>query len=268
MACLGIKANLGCCRNYACDDSYFCASHKTLGLATLKDRWIRRYFRRLLYNHRSEKAAEHVLAPLRAELFSISRQDLNMLNYRRLAGLDIYLILLREGIAQPEDNPALFTRVILFHLQLASLFAYTHNLFPLNQEVLFNTSQHLLEATLGVILSLSATSTPEVHRVYALHPRTQVVLRDALNTEVAEEWSWTNPMERLEKMMIEDPKPATELVDFMRTTFFPRLRAMYKEQKEIQKARTDYFKEELMMNRWHPDRLMKYLEMGIDIEDI
>ena len=34
------------------------------------------------------------------------------------------------------------------------------------------------------------------------------------------------------------------------------------------KARCDTFKEELMMNRWHPDRVMKFVEAGIDVEDM
>lgn len=32
--------------------------------------------------------------------------------------------------------------------------------------------------------------------------------------------------------------------------------------------RTKCFKEELMMNRWHPSRVLQLLEMGLDIEDM
>lgn len=35
-----------------------------------------------------------------------------------------------------------------------------------------------------------------------------------------------------------------------------------------QQARTRKFKEELMMNRWHPSRVEKYLDMGLEIEDM
>ena len=35
-----------------------------------------------------------------------------------------------------------------------------------------------------------------------------------------------------------------------------------------QVSRTRHFKEELMMNRWHPDRVSKYLDMGIDVDDM
>ena len=47
------------------------------------------------------------------------------------------------------------------------------------------------------------------------------------------------------------------------------LKELYGTEKAIQKIQMDQCKEELMMNRWHPDRLTKYYEeYGIDSDDM
>jgi hypothetical protein len=49
--------------------------------------------------------------------------------------------------------------------------------------------------------------------------------------------------------------------------WLPDLKELYKTEKIIQKLKIDSCKEELMRVVWHPDRVSKYLEMGIDLND-
>lgn len=269
MACLGITIKNRqpfCCRNFATNDSYFCASHNTLTPEVLKQRWIRLYLRFCKYSYRDEKGAEHVLAPLRAGIFTLTREDILAIHSNRLGALDTYLLLLREGYCEPVDNIVYFLRSILYCLNLVSLQAATHPLLALLKEVFFNTSMKLYETSVHAILSLSSSTSPANHKAYGLHPETQVLLREITDTEIAHQWAWTNPKERLEKFFGDEPKPAEEMVHFMRTVFFPCIDRIYMEGKQVQKMRIDSVKKELMAVCWHPDRVMKYMEMGFDMD--
>ena len=270
MACLGLterNRQYHCCRNYATNDSFFCISHQNLNLQVLKKRWFHRYLRAGLFSYTGELRAEHVLAPLRAGLFTLTPDDIRKIQPNRASIFDTYLLLLREGYVQPQDNPLLFTMFVKFYLMVNSLANGAHPLWTMTRQVLFNTSQELFEQSIEVILSLSSSTTPANHRAYALHPQTQVLLREILETEVGSKWCWTNPQARLEKCIESEPTPAPELVDFMRTTFFPLAKDTYKQQKEIQKARMDYCKEEIMMVTCHPDR-KNLFQWIMDLEEL
>jgi hypothetical protein len=275
MACLGLVKRAGyrqfsCCRNFATNDSLFCASHQTLTSVELKIRWIDTFLVDGLYRYRGEMGAEHTLAPLRAGLFTLTQQDIKKINIlpHNQGVIDIYLLLLRDGFCTPEDNIKAFLRLIQFYLTLRSVNAKSHYLWTLTFEVLFNTSVALYEKSLDAILSMTSQKATATIRAYALHPETQVLLRDILDTEIAHEWSWTSPKARYEEFFSKEPMPAPEMIEFMRTTFFPRIKEIYIEEKEVQKMRMDHCKEQLMMVCWHPDRIMNYLEMGYEMDDI
>jgi hypothetical protein len=225
-----------------------------------------KYIRDADYRHYGEMRAEHVVAPLRAGLFTVSKEDFKGMNWDSL--IDIYILLLRDGFCMPEDNLQMFMRLVHFYLNIRSLHAESHYLWIPTFEVLFNTSVALYEKSLDVIISMSSTKAPPNTRAYALHPETQVLLRDAIDTDIGSEWSWTSPKQRYEGYFSKEPMPAPEMIDFMRTTFFPRVKEIYIEEKEVQKMRMDHCKEQLMMVCWHPDRVMKYLEMGYEPDDM
>lgn len=271
MACLGlVKRNhqFSCCRNFATNDSLFCGCHKNIDPGTLKKRWIHRYLRAGFYRHRGEMGAEHALAPLRAGLFTLTYEDIKKINVDRASVIDIYLLLLRDGFCRPEDNIQMFLRLMKFYLTIRSVRAESHYLWTPTFEVLFNTSVALYEKSLDVILSMTNQKANATIKAYALHPETQVLLRDVLDTDIAHEWSWTSPKARYEEFFSKDPMPAPEMIEFMRTTFFPRIKEIYIEEKEVQKIRMDHCKEQLMMVCWHPDRIMNYIEMGYEMDDI
>ncbi len=223
---------------------------------------------RCLYRHRGEMGAEHALAPLRAGLFTLTQEDIKKIHISRQSVIDIYILLLRDGFCMPEDNIQMFMRLIHFYLSIRSLHAESHYLWAPTFEVLFNTSVRLYEMSIDAILSMTSAKTHTNIKAYALHPETQVLLRDVIDTDIGREWSWTSPKERYEKVFTQDPKPADEIVEFMQNTFFPRVKEIYLEEKEVQKMRMDHCKEEIMMVCWHPDRVMKYLEMGYEMDDI
>jgi hypothetical protein len=285
MACLGLVKRAGyrqyaCCRNFATNDSLFCAPHQTLSSVELKRRWVDAYLGNAIYRyrgemgaiyrHRGEMGAEHAFAPLRAGLFTLTQQDIKKINIlpHNQSVIDIYLLLLRDGFCTPEDNIKAFLRLVQFYLTLRSVRAETHYLWTLTFEVLFNTSVALYEKSLDVILSMTNQKANATIKAYALHPETQVLLRDVLETDIGHEWSWTSPKARYEEFFSKEPTPAPEMIEFMRTTFFPRVKEIYIEEKEVQKMRMDHCKEQLMMVCWHPDRVMYYLEMGYEMDDI
>lgn len=270
MACLGLVERsiyqFTCCRNFATNDSLFCACHKTLTAEELKRRWMATYLRDGTYRYRGEVGAEHALAPLHAGLFTLTTKDIKKINID--PAIDIYLLLLRDGFCKPEDSIKMFMHVILFYINLRTLHAETHYLWTLTFEVLFNTSVLLYEKSLTAIISMTNAKVPANVRAYVLHPETQVLLRDILETDTAHEWSWTSPKQRFEEEFTKDPMPAPEMIEFIRSIFLPRIKEIYIEEKEVQKMRMDHCKEELMMVCWHPDRIMNYLEMGYEMDDI
>lgn len=59
-----------------------------------------------------------------------------------------------------------------------------------------------------------------------------------------------------------------KFLPFLKDSFYPRLAEILKEEKKAKYARSNIFKEELMMAALHPDRIQKYLDMGITVEDL
>jgi hypothetical protein len=57
-----------------------------------------------------------------------------------------------------------------------------------------------------------------------------------------------------------DPK-FQELI--LKKILLPSLHEIRDQQRELLKARCAVFKEELMMNRWHPTRIQKFMDDGI-----
>lgn len=264
MACIALKRDNKVCRNYA--PHVICAQHACVPFAELKRRWISRYFKSANYTYREGKYAEYVLAPLRTNLFTLEPKDFTAISPNNLGAIDVYLLLLREGYVTPSCDMKLFKRAILFHLSLATVARESHYLYNFAQNVFFNTSMNLFETSISTILGFcSAQATPS-QLLYGAHPQTQIVLKNALKTEVARMYSWTSPEILLEELLTKEPVPSVEMCSFVRTTILPELLAMYKEEKEIQRTRMDYHREELMAITWRPERVMEHLNMGYTVD--
>ena len=75
-------------------------------------------------------------------------------------------------------------------------------------------------------------------------------------------------MDVLRSFYIEKLTDDHPLTKMLVQRWLPDLKELYQAEKAIQKIKMDQCKEELMMNRWHPNRVEKHLLMGLDVEDM
>ena len=90
-----------------------------------------------------------------------------------------------------------------------------------------------------------------------------------LDSHGAKELSWWS-RDNLNELRVHYEKELGKEHSFTRCLverWLPDLKELYKTEKSIQKLMIDSCKEELMAVCWHPSRIEKYLEMGIDINE-
>lgn len=224
----------------------------------------------LPYFYSNERNAEHATAALRAGLFELTAEDSKRLfPPNGLYRLDIYLLLLREGYCKLEDNEAFYKAMVHYFLRLYTTAEYeNHCLLPLLREVNFNTSALLFKKFVATVMAFSLLTTG-TQRSYAIHPRTQVLLRSMLQYGMGREMCWTSLADEIEqelKREKEVPYP-DDMRNFLLQTYVHELKAIGSYERQTQKAKMDHCKKELMAVFWHPDRVFKYLEMGCDMDD-
>lgn len=91
-----------------------------------------------------------------------------------------------------------------------------------------------------------------------------------LDSDAAKEISWL-PHQALDRIRVDYVKELGEdhiLTRCLVQRWLLDIKELYQTEKAIQKIKMDQCKEELMMNRWHPSRIERWLDMGIEPDDM
>lgn len=277
MSCCALTSQLKQCRNWSLLDSPLCHAHQSLTSEDLKDRWMRKYIigpsRSPVYTVFRQAMKAKILADLREEVVVLTKKDVQTIPARE-AYVDIYLLLLENKFAQYGDYPKL-ERCGLWLYQLLL------NQFPFDNYAVWRRQPlHLLKKKIeDVLITSSGKSLFDFFMFIGMavvgRPRLlnqmQGYIPTLLDTEAAKELSWL-PRQELDKIRVEWEECAKPnrhpLMRCLVERWLLDLKELYLTEKAIQKLKMDQCKEELMMDRWHPTRLQKYLDMGYNIEQL
>lgn len=252
-------------------DSVFCHTHKDLTKKEMKHRWFRRYIlaRRptfSVYLHSEPLMPWHkqrrdlVLKPLLAGEFSLTKEDILKIPARRRY-IDVYLLLIEQGFVKRGTHTALENIMLWYYCELIL------NLHPnvlrnyINDVFLLSSGDSFYEFLIwiaGAAMGREKLTDSLLQLVPTL-----------LDSSAAKELSWAS-REKLDSIRIAyetilgKEHPMTKCLV---QRWLLDLKELYQTEKAIQKIKMDQCKEELMMNRWHPDRLLKLLEAGYDLDD-
>ena len=265
MACQALTSTLKDCRNWSCLDSDFCYQHYDLSSEVLKDRWFKRYVmhwnRFTVFNRRNEKK---MLSDLKSKRIVLTQTDiLKMPAQERF--VDIYLLFMEHGYVKRGTNAPLEFTALRLYMNIMTSYPQ-QELAALGNLIERNLILSSGQALYNFILWLSY---PVLNRT-KLTTRMIEYIPTLLDTEAAKELSWV-PRDHLDKLRVEYEKvPGKDhaLTKCLVQRWLPDLKELYQTEKAIQKMKMDQCKEELMMDRWHPDRLQKYLDMGYEIDQL
>ena len=269
MSCQALKTNLRACRNWSCLDSDFCAQHRNLSCEEYKKRWIARYVlgeqASLAYTHWGTTAGEKILADLRSKRVILTRADIANIPSRDRY-LDIYLFLLKHGYIKPTYNCELLARAYWYYVDKCSSAPAQWPDFPLRKELRETLILYSGSSFFRYLKTLAKLCNGR--------PRyTAFAIQDVpthLDSSAVKELSWWSHQELdelrqcYEKILGVDHPLTKCLVQ----RWLLDIKELYLTEKAIQKIKMDQCKEELMMNRWHPSRLEKYLNMGYEIDQL
>ena len=266
MACLAIKSNYSACRNYACNETDFCSCHQEITVQDMSQRWKEMY---LSYDGvslalKTDAQVEILLEQVKRGYVKLTEKDVANIPADRMFA-DIFLELVGNGLAEPEWNMPLYACCVEFLLELVNLKAHSHPLFVALPLVLVMPSPRDFDRFLITLAMMEKKGM--IPREY--YPSTFAFLMELLETRAGTDYCWSNPADRLGDVLRRElQKTSGTLSRFLDSRFWPETKEVFSTDKQYMKARMDYVKEELMQFCWHPIRLAKYLEMGLDIDEL
>lgn len=276
MACSALKPNLKDCKNWSCLDSNYCHAHKDMTQEIHTQRWVKRHllggdgFSSFSFWSPSKEAK--ILSDLRNGVVRLTKKDvLSIPNNDR--HLDAYVLLVMNGVASPLDNTSLFVRSLHYFCSTRIVMQELHN---------FARPNHT-PRLLGIIKTSVIESSDKTLREFlmfapifarSLESKTRFLIDfipSLLDSRAAKELSWWSH-EALDKIRIYYEKVVGAdhaLTRCLVSRWLLDLKELYATEKAIQKIQMNQCKEELMQNRWHPDRLIHYYEHhGIESDDM
>lgn len=249
-------------------DSQYCHAHRKYTPEIHKDRWVRKYLvgqNGPVFLFTETKPKLHFLKDLESGSIHLTKEDLQKIPIREY-NVDIYVLLLERGFANYGDHPRLEWTGLWFFTSILRHFA--------NDEVLQKLKTRLEKS---LILSSGQSLYTFLHFMGGTakgRPSLANILLDyiptLLDTDAAKELSWMSYNE-LDKLRITYEKELGAqhfLTRCLVLRWLLDIKELYQTEKTIQKIKMDQCKEEIMMNRWHPDRVEKYLLAGLDIDDM
>lgn len=245
-----------------------------------KERWVERNIlgkrandTRAFYFHFTEanSPTKPILEPLRRGEIQLTDADIRRIPAKALY-IDIFVLLLQTGYARPNQNKNLFLLMLDYYirLQLIPHFPFAiripGGLSPVCREI-----GKLLQNDADILVKFMYVLPQMLHKKFSeyedLEGMLVPVLLELQESKAQRELCWYSK-EGLLFDIYKKTDIGKKFLPFLNDIFYPRLHELLKEEKKAKYARSNIIKEELMMRQWHPDRVWKYLEMGIDIEDM
>ena len=266
MACCALTSTYKNCRNWSCLDSSFCSVHKDINPEVLKERWFKRYVLHwsayTVFNRRHEK---QLLSDLASGTIVLTKEDILKIPVRdRYA--DVYLLFVEHGYVKRGTHKKLEETILNLYTRILVAYPPNHGLAPLRdlieRTLILSSGQAFYDYLFWIGPTLA--NREQIMRKMVLY------IPNLLDTLAAKELSWF-PRDELDKLRVHyeaalgKEHPVTKCLV---QRWLLDLKELYHTEKAIQKIKMDQCKEELMMNRWHPDRLNHYLEMGYEIDQL
>jgi len=255
------------CTSPCMGDSLFCAEHQTITETEHKNRWFELFILgndgdQFLYKF-SESKRGRILGDLERGIVTLTQEDILQIP-GEAPYIDIYLLLMDNGYIGLEENchPDLFwasVKYISEVLLIAKTKYWPYLGIKILDILILKNTEHLT-FFLSMIVEVERFRGFKGYKFQTILPRFSAFLKELLNSDLGKSFLWQpvkNDLLKLYTRLQEDGKPNLVL-DYMRNNFVPLCKEMYREEKSKQKARTNLFKEELMMVCWHPDRFVDY----------
>jgi hypothetical protein len=274
MACHAIKTNqVGVltgklCRNYHMEGSLFCYQHQTITPEEHKNRWFRKFIlgsdgNRFLYSY-DESKKDRILGDLRDRIVVLTQEDIDKIPDRRWY-IDIYLLLMEHGYIGLETNahPLLYKKALVY---LSEFWFLTNNnlLLPFSslarkvQEILIAKDAQHLHHFLQMLPFLMKGSNFQGDLLLQRIISIGAFLSELTETDAAKELCWQPFREPLLNHYKDKLGEDHLLTSYMKDVYLSEFKQLYVLEKQIQKARTDTYKERLMAYCWHPDRFQTW----------
>lgn len=274
MACHAIKANQAgvltgkLCRNYHMEGSLFCYQHQDITPEEHKNRWFRKFIlgsdgNRFLYSYDESKKGR-ILGDLRDKIIVLTQEDIAKIPDRRWY-IDIYLLLMEHGYIGLKTNahPQLYLKALVY---LSEFWVLTENrlLLPFSplatkvKEILVASDAEHLYHFLQMLPALMKYQTFQGDLLLQRIVSMGAFLSELLDTNAARELSWRPFREQLFKHYKDKLGENHLLTSYMKDVYLHEFKQLYLFEKQMQKARTDTYKERLMAYCWHPDRFQTW----------
>lgn len=282
MSCSAITRNFKDCRNWSCLDSKFCHAHRNLSEETLTQRWLTKYIigenRIPVYTIISPFKKEKILADLQNEVVVLTKKDISKIPATE-GYVDIYLLLLENNFARYGDHPALermglwLYQLIMYHFPYDNRDEFQRSrLMTLKKKIETHLITHSGKSLYDFFMFIGMA----VLGRGKLAKQMLEFVPTLLDTQAAKELCWYShdDLDSIRKEWEEcvkvpkGPPMRHPLLRCLVERWLPDLKELYQTEKAIQKLKMDQCKEELMMDRWHPTRLQKYLDMGFDLDQL
>jgi hypothetical protein len=258
-------------------DSDYCYAHRKMTEHTKKLRWMKRFLigmnRTPFYTVSWPFRGKQIVKDLKEKVVVLTREDIQKIPVKE-AYVDIYLLLLEHGFAHQGDHPRIEFVAYWFYVSILYNYPFLRNPRQEVQSTLGDLKvlleKHLIlssgKALYKFLEFMGGTAKGRVRLIPLLH----TYIPSLLDSDAAKEMSWMSFDELDELRILYERELGKDhvLTKCLVQRWLLDIKELYQTEKAIQKMKMDHCKEELMMNRWHPDRLWKYLEMGYDIEQL
>jgi hypothetical protein len=215
----------------------------------------------------STPSGPRILSDIQSGRIVLTKEDLQLIPALDRY-LDIYVFFVIHNVMNATDNLTLLTRCVSYFTNLMIQHEahygkdYPNRLTGLIAENIILGSGELFYHFLMEVTKL-AKNPRRVHFLLQFIPT-------LLDSAAAKELSWW-PRDHLDMIRKEYEKVlGTDhpLTKCLVQRWLLDLKELYITEKNIQAIKMDHCKEELMMERWHPSRLEKYLAMGYEINQL
>jgi hypothetical protein len=272
MSCCALKLNLKDCRNWSCLDSPFCLRHRDVSPEVNTERWFKRFILGTrghpVFNYSWPCPSKgRILEDLSSARISLTKEDIQRIPLRDRY-IDIFVLLCHHGYANPAEHLAHVAMCYEYFCKTKALADRMGaiNAGPVAKEIEMTLIVPSYKSLIAFLVSIA-----EIVRDRPGY--TDSVLRyipTVLDSDAAKEMSWmSRPI--LDTLRVQYERKLGQdhsLTKCLVQRWLLDIKELYQTEKAIQKIKMDQCKEELMMNRWHPSRVEKYLLAGFDDDDM
>jgi hypothetical protein len=269
MSCSALSKNLHTCRNWCIAGEDVCHAHRHVDPDVQKKRWIQRYILGtsdfVVYTFINPTYETQILSDLKSGRIQLTQDDILAIPPRSQY-IDIYMLLLKHGFAERGTHEVLEIAMLDYYCFLLAQFP-DNDLMPIMRKTIEDVFVLASGKSLYEFLLWLPVGLLRRERLTSAMIR---YIPTLLDSPAAKELSWFSYAD-LDKIRIHYEVLVGKdhhITKYLVQCWLLDLKELYQTEKAIQKIKMDQCKEELMMNRWHPSRLEKWLEAGLDDDDM